>query len=107
MATARSRVKSAAIPRGSSARAELPFGNGTHHLTAQLQVGAGAGGGVDVGSGAIGVAAIGWRFQALPQLGTSLEVGYVDGVEGSFRAVTVELGVHWHFDRPVSASGAL
>jgi hypothetical protein len=88
------------------ARAELPLASGAHHLTAQLQVGAGAGGGVDVGSGAIGCAAMGWRFRPLPQVSTSLEAGYVQGLEGSFRAVTLELGVHWHFDRLVSDAGA-
>jgi hypothetical protein len=85
------------------ARAELPLFDGAHHLTAHLQLGAGAGGGVDVGSGALGYATVGWRFRPIPQLSTSVEVGYARGLEGSFRAVGIELGVRWHYHRLVAA----
>lgn len=75
---------------------------GTEGIVA-FSLGAGGGGGVDVGDGLLwsGRAGLGWMLS--PSSALELTLGYTDAVTGEFSAYTVQFGVSWRFALPVAS----
>ncbi|RMH04540.1 MAG: hypothetical protein D6702_02970 [Planctomycetota bacterium] len=67
-----------------------------------VAVGAGGGGGVDVGDGLLfnGRAGLGWLLS--PSSALELTLGYTDAYNGGFGAYTVQLGMSYRFALPVA-----
>jgi hypothetical protein len=64
-------------------------------------LGAGGGGGVDLKSGLFHQLGAGWRFRPLRNLRTGIEVATLNGVDGTFEADTLALGLTFDLTVPV------
>jgi hypothetical protein len=76
-----------------------PFADERHVFTVGAEVGAGGGGGTDVGSGLIYQFSGGYRYEFSPELALALEGGVLETDQGSFDAEMYQVGLVWNLGR--------
>ena len=72
-----------------------PFVDERHHFFVSGEVGAGGGGGMDVGSGLIYQTGAGYRYELTDRASFTAEWGYMQPDRGSFQAESIQIGVAW------------
>ncbi len=73
-----------------------------HTLGLSGELGAGGGGGIPTGTGAIAAVMLHWRWMPLPRWGMQVGAGRLTALDGDFTTDIIEAGVVWSFARPLA-----